>query len=357
MTSFEQYLSTLQDDQAVLLTSPISRRYVTAFQSSDGAVFAYQNKILLFLDMRYYEMATIAKSQGKLPTSVEILHSKDFKDTVIGLTDKGVDRIYFEEKRTYCSQLDRYKLAYPKASFLPFGDTLEKLRSQKTPQELEKIKASQNITEKAFEHALGCIREGMREAELALELDFAMRRFGAQAIAFETVCVFGSNTSLPHGKPGDRALRRGDFITMDFGANLDGYCSDMTRTVCFGKASEKQKEVYNLVLRAQLEALDKIKGNIKGSLADSYGRKIIEDGGYGEYFNHSLGHSLGLEVHESPNFSPREENIVPCSAVVSVEPGIYLPGEFGVRIEDIVYLTEDGCINLTHSPKELLELD
>lgn len=357
MTFFEQHLQKLGSHQAILLTSPISRRYVTNFQSSDGAVFAYQNKILLFLDMRYYEMAQIAKAKGKLVESVEVKHLKDFNSAVSELIKSGIKEIFFEEKRTYCAQLDRFKKNFPDASFLPFGDTLEVIRSRKTPEELEKIKASQSITEKAFDHALSRIREGMTETELAFEIDFAIRRFGAQAIAFETVCVFGSNTSLPHGKPGDRVLRPGDFITMDFGANLDGYCSDMTRTVCFKKASEKQKEVYNLVLSAQLAALEKIKGNIKGSVADSYARKIIEDGGYGEYFNHSLGHSLGLEVHESPNFSPREEKEVPCGAVVSVEPGIYLPGEFGVRIEDIVYLTEDGCINLTHSPKELLELD
>ncbi len=356
MSRFFDYAKGLAAHEGILVTSAVNCRYATDFSSDEGTVFAAGGQIFLFVDMRYYEMACIAQKKGALSPEITVVDSRKQHQTIEQVLSRGVKTLYFEDRRMTCAQCKAWQNRYPTAEFLPLGDELERMRVIKTKEELRRIRAAQELTTAAYHHVLPLIRKGATESKLALELDFYMRANGAEACAFETIVVSGTKTSLPHGRPENVALTEHSFVTMDFGAKLDGYCSDMTRTVVLGRADARQKEVYQTVLRAQEAALQTAKGGLAGKEVDRTARDVIEAAGYGDSFTHATGHSLGLEIHESPNFSPREENPVPAGAVVSVEPGIYLEGTYGVRIEDMIVLTEDGCENLTPVAKELLEL-
>ena len=216
------------------------------------------------------------------------------------------------------------------------------------------MRKAQSIADTAFTEVLTKIKVGMTEKELCAELIYCLLKNGGEGLSFDPIVVSGPNTSLPHGVPGDRKLQEGDFITMDFGVLYKGYCSDMTRTVALGHATEEMVKVYNTVLQAQLAGIAVSKAGVLGKDVDGAARKVIADAGYGEYFGHGYGHSLGLEVHEAPNCSPAGEIPMEENVVASAEPGIYLPGKFGVRIEDVVIFKADGCENITHSPKELI---
>lgn len=233
---------------------------------------------------------------------------------------------------------------------------IDALRMVKSESEIEKIKKAQKIAEGAFDDICGFIKPGVTEKEIALRLEHYMLTHGAEGLSFETIAVSGKNTSMPHGVPTDKKIEIGDFVTMDYGALYDGYHSDMTRTVAVGKVSDEQKKVYNTVLEAQKAGLDFIRPGVSGKDADRVSRDIIENAGYGEYFGHSLGHGVGVEIHEKPNLSPSSEFILKKGNVVTVEPGIYVPGKFGVRIEDFAVITENGAENMTHCPKELIIL-
>ena len=217
------------------------------------------------------------------------------------------------------------------------------------------IKA-QEITDRAFTEVCGRVREGMTEKELAAELIYCLYKNGGEGLSFDPIVVSGPNTSMPHGVPGDRKLQKGDFITMDFGVIYQGYCSDMTRTVALGYATEEMKQVYQTVLDAQLAGIAVSKAGVSGKAVDAAARDVITAAGYGDFFGHGYGHSLGLEIHENPNCNLRNDDPIPENAVCSAEPGIYLPGKFGVRIEDVVIFEADGCRDITKSPKDLLIL-
>jgi Xaa-Pro aminopeptidase len=233
---------------------------------------------------------------------------------------------------------------------------INSIRSIKNEYEVECIVKAQRIAEKAFEHILKFIKVGVTEKEIQLELDFFMLRNGAEAVSFETIAVSGSNSSMPHGVPSNKKIEKGDFITLDFGAVVDGYHSDMTRTVAYGEVSSKQAEIYETVLAAQKKSLESLKAGVSCKAADAAARDIIENAGYGSFFGHGTGHGVGIEIHEQPRLSPKSDSILLAGDIVTVEPGIYLPGEFGVRIEDMAFITETGCENLTKSPKNLIIL-
>ena len=251
-----------------------------------------------------------------------------------------------------------------KTAFLPcrvtFSKKLEELitssREIKEAEEIECIKKAQSIAEAAFNHVLTFIKPGVTEKQIALELDFYMLSHGAEAVSFETIAVTGAKSSMPHGVPDDTIVKDGDFITMDFGAVYKGYHSDMTRTVAVCNVSDKQKKIYDIVLKAQENALSVLKSGLSCAQADKAARGIIEDAGYGDYFGHGTGHGVGVEIHEEPSLSPRSKQTLKEGDVVTVEPGIYLPSEFGVRIEDMALITKDGYENLTSAPKELIIL-
>ena len=269
------------------------------------------------------------------------------------IDDFGVVRLGFEEEFLTVAEFSAFdqKLS---ATFVPCQQAINVLRYVKEDWELDRMRKAQAITDKAFIEVLSRIRAGMTEKELQAELIYCMLKNGADGLAFNPIVVSGPNTSMPHGVPGERKLQDGDFITMDFGAAYQGYCSDMTRTVALGFATEEMKKVYNIVLEAQLAGIAATKAGVPGNAIDGAARKVITDAGYGDCFGHGYGHCLGLEIHEAPNCNLRNDKPMPAGTVSSAEPGIYIPDKFGVRIEDVVILTEDGCIDITRSPKELL---
>ncbi len=356
MNALSRFSGTLKKGEAALFFSSVSRFYLSGFSSSDGVLLVTEGEGKLYLDSRYYEMACIQKEKGLLPPSLSVLpyrFAEDFKS----LTENNTfSCIYFEDLEMTVWELDSLKKRFPKASFAPLGRRLEEMRVVKTPQEIARIRASQSLAESAYQYILPRLEVGRSEREIAAELEYYMKKNGAEGPSFPTICVSGSRSSLPHGTPTDALLEKGVFVTMDFGCILDGYASDMTRTVALGKASDSMRLVYETVLRAQKTALAAVKSGVLGKEVDAAARDVIRDAGFGEYFGHSTGHGLGIRVHEAPSFAPRSENAIPVGAVLSVEPGIYLPGKFGVRIEDLVAVTENGGENLNQSSKELLEL-
>ncbi len=339
---------------AALIFSEENRRYFTQFPSTAGTLLVYSDKALFFTDSRYTEAAAKRIGDEFVKDSSNIYEKlkEIFKEN-------GIRTVAVENDKMTLAQFETLKKQLPDCEFDTsdaLASAIEEIRIVKTDSEIEKIKAAQKIAEDAFAHILTFIKPGVTEKEISLELDFYMLSHGAEAVSFETIAVAGKNSSMPHGVPGDYKVQNGDFITMDFGATVDGYHSDMTRTVILGEPSEKQREVYETVLKAQTQSLNVLKAGITGFDADKTARDVIINAGYGDNFGHGLGHGVGVEIHESPNLSPRSKHTLAAGHVVTDEPGIYLPGEFGVRIEDMALITENGCINLTSCPKELIIL-
>lgn len=324
-------------------------------KSSDGIVLAFPEKAYLLIDFRYIEKAK------NTVTDAEVIELKKLQPQVSELLKKhGASRISVESDAMTIRQLNIYKHSFREVGFddsNALSDAIKKLRMAKDDEEISSIRKAQEIAETAFDELLPFIRAGVTEREIALELNRLMFLHGAEDLSFETIALAGANTSMPHGVPSDKKVEEGEFVLLDFGAVWNGYHSDMTRTVCVGKPSEEMKKVYNIVLEAQLAGLESAKAGITGRELDRISRDIIKKAGYGEFFGHSLGHGVGLEIHEAPNASPGNKLPLNEGAVVTIEPGIYLAGKFGVRIEDFVILTENGCENLTKCAKKLISLE
>ncbi len=339
--------------EAILIHSHENRRYFTNFPSSDGYLIVTKDDAVLFTDSRYIEAAqkkASCKAQLVTKASVEI---KDY------LKENGILKAYTERERLTVSMADFFKTAFLPCRVTPskrLENKINELRMVKSAEEIQNIKIAQKIAEDAFEHILTFIRPGVTEKRIALELDFYMLSHGAEALSFETIAVTGKKTSMPHGVPDDTVVESGDFITMDFGAVYKGYHSDMTRTVAVGEVSSEQRKIYEIVLEAQKASLEILKKGVSCKDADAAARDIIKNAGYGEYFGHGTGHGVGIEIHELPNLSPRSNAVLEVGNVVTVEPGIYIPNKFGVRIEDMALITENGYENLTSTSKELIIL-
>ncbi len=342
-----------EDMDAALIPSEVNRRYYTGFVSSAGALLVTREKAVLLLDSRYVEAG------GKKVTDAEVVLMTDmarqlnelfeeYKVKTVGIESgyMTVESLYSLRKVLSAQMLDDPRL----------NSIILKHRCVKSEEEMAEIRAAQAITDKTFIHMLDLIKPGVSEKDLQLELDYYMLRNGATGLAFETILAAGANGSMPHAVPGDNVIKEGDFVTMDFGAAHNGYCSDMTRTVAVGKITEEQEKVYNLVLDAQLAAIDAVRAGVPCNSIDKVARDMIYGAGYEGRFGHGLGHSLGLEIHENPRFSMLCSDITEVGTVMSVEPGIYLDGRFGVRIEDIVMITENGCEVITKSEKKLITL-
>jgi len=342
------------DSDAVIITSPENRRYFTGFNSSDGFLVITKDEAIFFTDSRYIEAA-----ENQI-TACKSLLLKRVNETISPyLKEKGIKNIILETERLTVAELNSLKKAFDFCTVEAkeeLDEIINKLRAVKTNEEIENIKKAQRIAEDAFNHILKFIKVGVTEKEIALELDFYMLSHGAEAVSFETIAVSGKNSSMPHGVPTDKKVEKGDFITMDFGAMYNGYHSDMTRTVIVGEPSEKQREIYETVLKAQKASLAVLKSGVTGFDADKAARDIIDNAGYKDNFGHGTGHGVGIEIHESPNLSPYSKATLETGNVVTVEPGIYIPNEFGVRIEDMALITDDGCVNLTSCEKELIIL-
>ncbi|MDD6312298.1 MAG: Xaa-Pro peptidase family protein [Firmicutes bacterium] len=356
MNHIESFASGINEGCAALITDEVSRRYLSGFSSSDGVLYIVSDRAYLFLDSRYTEMAYAAKARGDIPDFIIVSDTRPFEEIhKINRTER-VSTILYEDRRTTCYELKCLREEFPKIRFNSLGNRIEQMRIVKSKREIECIKAAQSITDAAFEHILGFIAVGKTELDVAGELEHFMRCHGSDGFAFETISVSGIKSSMPHGRPEAVELTENSFLTMDFGARVDGYCSDMTRTVVLGRATDEMKEVYQTVLKAQSAAFDAICGGVSGDVVDKAARDYIDNSVFRGTFGHSTGHSLGLEIHEAPGFSAVNTESIPSGAVVSVEPGIYLNGRFGVRIEDIVRLTDNGFENLTRSPKNLIEI-
>lgn len=352
---------------AMLITADVTRQYAFGFASSAGYGYISAGRCELYLDFRYFEKACVLQNCGKISKYVKIKQITAPRAKVLSEIIKAdkTQKLLYEDRRMSCSEFEALKKELSaeaaEAELSAAGNAVDELRACKDEYELGCIAEAQRITDLAFSHIVSYIRDGrrtglgLRECDIALELEYFMRKNGAGGIAFDTICVSGAKSSMPHGVPDETVVSEG-FLTMDFGARFDGYCADMTRTLCIGNPDAEMKKIYDTVLEAQNSAFSKIRGGVKGKTVDSAAREIIYSAGFKGCFGHSTGHSLGLEIHESPNFSPNEETAVPAGAVVSVEPGIYISGRFGVRIEDIVFLTENGYKNLTNSTKEFIIL-
>ncbi len=355
MDKFEKLFSQLPESiDCVLITSDINRRYFTGMKSSDGTVIAFRGKAYLVIDFRYIEKARATV------TSAEVVEQKMLYQQLAELIrEHGAANIAIESQTLTVSRLHTLRAQLKDVEVIDtdvLSNTINALRSVKDEQELECIRKAQEIAERAFDDILGFIREGVTERQIALELDRLMLSCGAEALSFETIALSGANTSMPHGVPSDKPVKRGEFVLMDFGAVYNGYHSDMTRTVCVGEPDAEMKRVYEIVLEAQTAAINAAHAGMTGHELDQIARSIISEAGFGDCFGHSLGHGVGLEIHERPNASPNFMQPLNEGAVVTVEPGIYIAGKFGVRIEDFVILTENGCINLTKSAKNIISL-
>ena len=331
-----------------LIVSPESRRYFTGFNASDGFLFITKSGSVFLTDSRYIEAAKnkiicceVEEQKGKLMD-----YAKRFNCKVLAVE---ADRLTVTQLKNLRKALHGIKL-----TTVATDKIIDSFRAVKNEAEIENICKAQRIAEAAFDHILGFIKVGVTEKEVALELDHYMLSHGADGLSFETIAISGANTSKPHGVPTDKKIEHGYFVTMDYGAVVNGYHSDMTRTVAVGAASDEQKKIYKIVFEAQLAVLRVLKNGVKCSDADKAARDVITEAGYGEYFRHSTGHGVGIEIHEKPFISPKSTATLRSGNVVTDEPGIYIPGKFGVRIEDMALITENGCKNLTKAPKELI---
>lgn len=355
MNKFEKLFSVLPADiDAALVTGDVNRRYFTGMKSSAGTILAFKDKAYLIIDFRYIEAA-----EKKVKDAEVVLQGKLFEQINELLTKHGAKNVAIESDTMTVSELNMYKeriTAAEVVSSSALSDAIGELRIVKSEDEIEKIIKAQRIAEAAFENVLNFIKPGVTEKEIGLCLDYFMLKNGAEALSFDTIAITGANTSLPHGVPGDNVVKQNSFVLMDYGATYDGYHSDMTRTVCVGKPTEKMEQIYNIVLDAQLKSMAAIKEGVLGSDIDKIARDIISEAGYGRMFGHSLGHGVGMEIHETPNAAPSSKHVFKENMIVTVEPGIYIPDEFGVRIEDFVIVKKDSFVNMTLAEKSLITL-
>ncbi|MDP9331302.1 MAG: aminopeptidase P family protein [Actinomycetota bacterium] len=344
-------LSELQVD-AILVTRLPNVRYLTGFTGSNGQALVANQETVFLTDGRYDE-----RSRNEV-LDVERVASRD---GLLGpLAEQcarlGVSRLGFEADDVSVQQHERLGAAMPAIELVPIGEEVERQRWVKDEEESELLRRAQAITDQAFDDVLERLSVGVTERQVALELTNLLRRDGADGPAFDPIVAFGENAAEPHHDPGHRVLEEGDVIKLDFGALCAGYHADMTRTVAFGQPLSELTKVYDIVRQAQQAGIDTVRAGVTGAEVDDAARAVIEDAAYGDAFSHGLGHGVGLEIHEGPRLSHLSDDELPAGAVVTVEPGIYLPGIGGVRIEDMVEITEDGCRVIGTSPREFLEL-
>lgn len=337
---------------AIMLTEEANRFYATDFASigTDGLCLITRNAVYYFTDSRY----TVAAQRHVRDAQISITDKNvNYIDLINrAVADERLKTIGFDDAYMTVADYKRY-CAGVHAELRPASALMTQLRLVKDAGEIERLTQAQRIAEQALTEVLPEIRPGRTEREIAALLHYRMLVNGADDVSFDPIVVAGNNGAMPHGVPGDRPIADGDFLTIDFGVLKDGYCSDMTRTYGIGHVTDEMRRVYNTVLRAQTAAIAATRAGKTGCEIDAIAREIIAEAGYGAYFGHGYGHGVGVEIHEAPTVSPRNRDPLPVGAVTSAEPGIYLPGKFGVRIEDVVVVTADGCRNLAKMPKEL----
>ena len=340
---------------AMLLTGEANRFYACGFHSpgTDGVALVTKQGNYYFTDSRYTEAAEHSISDAAI---AEISRGRGYTALINEVIDlEGIKTMGFEDGAMTVQDYNVYRNKL-RCALTPASELMLSIRVVKDASEIEAMTAAQRIAERAFDDILKELRPGVTEKEIAARLQYLMLHYGASDMSFDPIVVSGPNGSLPHGVPSEKVIESGELVTMDFGCIYRGYCSDMTRTVAIGAVSGEQRSVYNTVLAAQKAAISAAKAGMTGAEVDGVARKVIEEAGYGKYFTHSFGHGVGVEIHESPNASPANDRPMPDGSVISAEPGIYIPGKLGVRIEDVIVLRQGGCENLTRSPKELIVL-
>ena len=358
MNHFSRIRTELEAKQldALLITSVANVFYASAFRRSgegDGLAVVTKDSAFFITDSRYTEAAQATVRDAEIIIRENASSYGPHLKKI--LSDAQVKRLGFEDEALTVKQYNDFCSALS-AEFVPASDVLVKLRASKDEDEIENMRQAQRIADEALTRLFGEILPGMTEKEIAARLQYLMMLGGAERLSFDSIIAGGENSSMPHAVPTDRPIRDGDFLTIDFGCVYNGYCSDTTRTVAIGHATDEMRKVYDTVLQAQLAGIALAKTGVIGKAVHEAAHDVIRAAGYGKYFGHGFGHSLGIEIHEAPYFNTRNEKPMPDRAVVSAEPGIYLPGRFGVRIEDVIVLHEDGCEDLTSLPKELLIL-
>lgn len=336
----------------ILVTKPQNRMYLSGFTGSAGALVIGPAGMSLVTDFRYTEQGALqAKGFDVVAHGAGEFHRKCMAEAV----KLGIKRLGFEAGSLTVDEFTSYEKEAGPVALVATKGIVERMRAVKEPDELDRIRKACRLTDELFSFVLDTIKPGMTEKEIAVEMEVWMVRHGMSS-SFGTIAASGERGALPHGRASDKVMRAGELVTLDFGGFLDYYTSDMTRTICLGKADARQKEIYNIVLEAQLAGVKAATAGLLGREVDSKSRMVIESKGYGQYFGHGLGHGVGLEVHEDPRFSVTDETVIKPGMVLSVEPGIYIPGWGGVRIEDLVIITDGAAEVLYKSPKELIEL-
>ena len=354
--NIEKLASTLAEGEAYLITSTENCFYFTGFQNGEGVLLITPKERVYMTDGRYIEAV-----RAQIACCTDILDAPVFTDEIERICSfEGIKNLFVESGRITLGFYEKLRSKLEGISITGgsrLDDEINALRRVKSADEVEKIRKAQSIAEKGFDYILTRIKPGVREIEIARELDYFMLTNGAQSVSFDTIAVTGAKTSMPHGVPGDGIIKRGDLFLLDFGAVYEGYHSDMTRTVAVGEIDGRKAEIYSIVLEAQKRALDFLAPGKTCKDADAAARDYIKEKSFGEKFTHSTGHGVGVEIHEKPNLSAKnEKGVLEDGNVVTVEPGIYLPGEFGVRIEDMALITKQGSENLTQCKKELIVL-
>jgi Xaa-Pro aminopeptidase len=334
----------------LLVTKPVNVRYLTGFAGSYGALLLLHDRTVFFTDRRYERQA------WQVDDAEVVMAPGDLITAVIGVLGTDGDGLGFEPGGLTWGTGQRLRTLLPGRAVVPAPELVEELREIKEDEELAAIREAARIGTEALPQILGGLRAGVTEREVAQELEIRLRRLGADGPAFDPVVAFGEQAAEPHHHPGDRELRRGDLVVLDFGGRIEGYHSDMTRTVVLGTASARQREVYQLVRQAQEAGLAALRHGVRGGEVDHACRQVITEAGFGDAFSHPSGHGIGLEIHEAPWVRPGGSGRIAAGTPVTVEPGVYLPGFGGVRIEDLAVVRPDGHELLTTAPKELLEL-
>ncbi len=337
---------------ALMVTSIINVRYLSGFTGSSGYLLVTPEEYLLMTDSRYLKQA-----REEAPGCRLVDHGEKRLDSLREELDRlGLDSLAFEAQHSSYAEYERYRDGLEEISLTPVVGLVERLRAKKDEQELHLLRKAVLLADKAFAHICSYIEPGLTEREVALELEFFIREAGAEGLAFPTIVASGPRGAMPHGRATDKRLEQGEMVTMDFGACYQGYNSDITRTLVLGEPTEKQREVYSLVQRAQAAAKEGMQAGIPCQEADALARDIISDAGKGHYFRHSLGHGIGLQAHEAPRISSREDRVLEEGMVVTVEPGVYIPEWGGIRIEDMVLVCAEGVEVLTSAPRELITI-
>lgn len=336
---------------AIFISSAHNRRYITGFTGSSAYVYISARKKVLMTDFRYMEQAAMTCPDFEILDYMKL----GLNETIKKIMElDGTKTLGYENHHLTVKAFDFHKGHLEEVEWIPLEDMLEKLRMVKDQSELDLIEYASSIGDAAYKHILEYVSVGMREIDVALELEMFMKKKGASRLSFESIVASGKRSSLPHAEPTTKTINKGDFVTLDFGCVYEGYCSDMTRTFVMGEADADQIRVYNTVFKAQELALGAIKAGMTGKEVDFVARTYIYDQGYEGYFGHGLGHSLGLEVHENPRLSEQGHMTLQEGMVVTIEPGIYIPDFGGVRIEDLIVVTKEGYKNFVHSTKELI---